>query len=197
MNVAPTTSRACRARVPWLTLITSPLLTALINFIDCLSLAHAGHGPTNYKQWFNATAPYKISYAVGYEPYLLISRRLMPLYDERFRGYGFDKVSFTDPVVNIPFSQTASNLQLPSMPASRSCYPCGNLEKTLIENVLLVFVQVMHIWQLDAQGFQFMGHPAAWVVHRPHTPSAGYQKAFTGPAYTQNHRVRAPYFLGL
>ncbi len=83
------------------------------------------------------------------------------------------------------------------MPASRSCYPCGNLEKTLTDNVLLVFVQVMHIWQLDAQGFQFMGHPAAWVVHRPHTPSAGYQKAFTGPAYTQNHRVRAPCFLGL
>lgn len=38
-------------------------------------------------------APYRISYSVGYEPYLLISRRLMPLYDERFRGYGFDKAS--------------------------------------------------------------------------------------------------------
>lgn len=47
----------------------------------------------------------------------------------------------------------------------------------------------MHIWQLNAQGFQLVGHPNAWVVHRPHTPSAGYLKAFTGPAYTQNHKV--------
>lgn len=51
-----------------------------------------GHKPTDYKQWFHATAPYPIHYQNGYEPYLLIDRRLMPLYDERFRGYGYDKV---------------------------------------------------------------------------------------------------------
>lgn len=48
----------------------------------------AGHKPTDYKQWFHATEPYPIQYQTGYEPYLLIDRRLMPLYDERFRGYG-------------------------------------------------------------------------------------------------------------
>jgi Glycosyl-transferase for dystroglycan len=48
----------------------------------------AGHKPTDYKQWFHAMAPYPIQYQTGYEPYLLIDRRLMPLYDERFRGYG-------------------------------------------------------------------------------------------------------------
>jgi Glycosyl-transferase for dystroglycan len=48
----------------------------------------AGHKPTDYKQWFHATAPYPIQYQHGYEPYLLTDRRLMPLYDERFRGYG-------------------------------------------------------------------------------------------------------------
>jgi len=32
-------------------------------------------------------------YKNGYEPYILISRRYMPWYDERFRGYGWDKVS--------------------------------------------------------------------------------------------------------
>ena len=31
-------------------------------------------------------------YKNGYEPYILISRRYMPWYDERFRGYGWDKV---------------------------------------------------------------------------------------------------------
>lgn len=50
-------------------------------------------------------------------------------------------------------------------------------------------VQVMHVWQLNAQGFQLVGHPGAWVVHRPHVPSAGYMKAFTGPRYTAMHKV--------
>lgn len=47
----------------------------------------------------------------------------------------------------------------------------------------------MHVWQLNAQGFQLVGHPGAWVVHRPHSPSAGYLKAFTGPRYTAQHQV--------
>jgi hypothetical protein len=49
--------------------------------------------------------------------------------------------------------------------------------------------KVMHVWQLNAQGFQLVGHPGAWVVHRPHSPSAGYLKAFTGPRYTAQHQV--------
>jgi hypothetical protein len=47
----------------------------------------------------------------------------------------------------------------------------------------------MHVWQLNAQGLQLVGHPGAWVVHRPHSPSAGYLKAFTGPRYTAQHQV--------
>lgn len=46
----------------------------------------------------------------------------------------------------------------------------------------------MHIWQLDAMGFQFIAHPEAWVVHRPHPPSAGYNRTFTGAAYTNKHK---------
>ena len=46
-------------------------------------------------------------------------------------------------------------------------------------------VQVMQIYQMDAMNFRFMGHPSAWVVHRPHAPSSGYNHTFTGEAYTQ------------
>ncbi len=28
----------------------------------------------------------------GYEPYVLVSRHFVPWYDERFRGYGKDKI---------------------------------------------------------------------------------------------------------
>ena len=46
-------------------------------------------------------------------------------------------------------------------------------------------MQVMQIYQMDAMNFRFMGHPSAWVVHRPHAPSSGYNHTFTGEAYTQ------------
>ena len=51
-----------------------------------------GHRSTNYKKWFTSSEPYPIKFKSGYEPYVLVNRRLMPWYDERFRGYGWDKV---------------------------------------------------------------------------------------------------------
>ena len=84
-----------------------------------------GHKQSHYRRWFTADSPYRIRrarlcavimccqqchphayrrrqhepgahrYKQGYEPYLLVSRRQMPWYDERFRGYGFDKVPTT------------------------------------------------------------------------------------------------------
>ena len=50
------------------------------------------HRSTNYKKWFASEVPYSIKFKSGYEPYVLVSRKHMPWYDERFRGYGWDKV---------------------------------------------------------------------------------------------------------
>jgi len=47
---------------------------------------------TNYKKWFSSAEPYAIKFKSGYEPYVLVARKIMPWYDERFRGYGWDKV---------------------------------------------------------------------------------------------------------
>ena len=49
-------------------------------------------------------------------------------------------------------------------------------------------VQVMQIYQMDAMNFHFVAHPNAWVVHRPHAPSSGYNHTFTGEAYTLKHK---------
>lgn len=57
-----------------------------------------GHRSTNYKKWFAAGEPYPIKFKSGYEPYVLVSRALMPWYDERFRGYGWDKVRAPSPM---------------------------------------------------------------------------------------------------
>eukprot|EP00890_Picochlorum_soloecismus_P000629 jgi/Picsp_1/1567/NSC_05045-R1_glycosyltransferase-like 1b len=118
-----------------------------------------GHGATNYSRWFSladaedekfassldldynsscSACGYEIEPEVGYEPFILMSRMHVPWFDERFRGYGWDKI--------------------------------------------------LHIYHLAKAGFKFVAHPSAWVVHRPHEPSAAYKKTFSGPAYTKKHR---------
>ena len=53
-------------------------------------------GPTNYPRWFTATEPYYVSLARNklnryYEPYMVGLKSLLPRFDERFRGYSFNK----------------------------------------------------------------------------------------------------------
>jgi glycosyltransferase-like protein LARGE len=52
-----------------------------------------GHGPTDAKRWMSADQPYQIQFQEYYEPYIIASRRWLPRLDERFRGYGMNKVS--------------------------------------------------------------------------------------------------------
>jgi hypothetical protein len=50
------------------------------------------HGPTNYQHWFKAKKPYLAHYHWIYEPYLvLLKTPQLPLFEERLKGYGFDK----------------------------------------------------------------------------------------------------------
>lgn len=51
-----------------------------------------GHGPDNFEAWVNASAPYRIRYRKGYEPYLLMKREFVPWFDERMRGYSRNKI---------------------------------------------------------------------------------------------------------
>ena len=52
----------------------------------------AGHSPTDFDRWMNASDPYFVAYEKGFEPYILVARQYVPWYDERFRGYGMDKI---------------------------------------------------------------------------------------------------------
>lgn len=51
-----------------------------------------GHEATNFWHWINASEPYEVQYQTGFEPYILMHRRYVPYYDERFRGYYWNKV---------------------------------------------------------------------------------------------------------
>ena len=52
----------------------------------------AGHRATDYKKWLTAVKPYRVRYEEGFEPYVLVARKFVPWYDERFVGYRKNKV---------------------------------------------------------------------------------------------------------
>merc|ERR1712071_446133 len=53
-----------------------------------------GHAPTNFPLWRTSTIPYKIKWEANFEPYVVV-RRDVVRYDQRFLGFGWNKVSHT------------------------------------------------------------------------------------------------------
>lgn len=53
-----------------------------------------GHAPTNYEIWRVSTKPYRVHWKPEYEPYIVAPKDIPP-YDERFVGFGWNKVSHT------------------------------------------------------------------------------------------------------
>ncbi|XP_029000299.1 xylosyl- and glucuronyltransferase LARGE2s isoform X2 [Betta splendens] len=91
-----------------------------------------GHAPTNYAKWRTATTPYKVEWEPDFEPYVVV-RRDCPEYDQRFVGFGWNKVS--------------------------------------------------HIMELDAQEYDLMVLPNAFVIHMPHAPSFDISKFRSSSSY--------------
>ncbi|XP_051793163.1 xylosyl- and glucuronyltransferase LARGE2s [Acanthochromis polyacanthus] len=91
-----------------------------------------GHAPTNYAKWRTATTPYKVDWEPDFEPYVVV-RRDCPEYDQRFVGFGWNKVS--------------------------------------------------HIMELDAQEYDLMVLPNAFMIHMPHAPSFDISKFRSSSSY--------------
>ncbi|XP_043961051.1 LARGE xylosyl- and glucuronyltransferase 2 [Gambusia affinis] len=91
-----------------------------------------GHAPTNYAKWRTATTPYKVEWESDFEPYVVV-RQDCPEYDQRFVGFGWNKVS--------------------------------------------------HIMELDAQEFDLMVLPNAFMIHMPHAPSFDISKFRSSSSY--------------
>nr|XP_042705144.1 LARGE xylosyl- and glucuronyltransferase 2 isoform X5 [Chrysemys picta bellii] len=84
-----------------------------------------GHAPTDYAKWRTATVPYRVEWQPDFEPYVVV-RRDCPQYDQRFVGFGWNKVS--------------------------------------------------HIMELDAQEYELLVLPNAFMIHMPHAPSFDISK---------------------
>ncbi|XP_069714242.1 xylosyl- and glucuronyltransferase LARGE2 [Phaenicophaeus curvirostris] len=84
-----------------------------------------GHAPTDYAKWRTATVPYRVAWQPDFEPYIVV-RRDCPNYDQRFVGFGWNKVS--------------------------------------------------HIMELDAQEYELLVLPNAFMIHMPHAPSFDISK---------------------
>jgi glycosyltransferase-like protein LARGE len=79
---------------------------ALLNSKESMALAYSSgimpsfyemenprdHGATNFSRWITATAPYEIVYERMFEPYVLVAKKYVPWFDERFIGYYRNKV---------------------------------------------------------------------------------------------------------
>ncbi|CAH1791490.1 unnamed protein product, partial [Owenia fusiformis] len=54
------------------------------------------HKATDYEFWFETSHSYEVTdYQIKYEPYVVLRKHSqLPLYDERFVGYGMNKVSY-------------------------------------------------------------------------------------------------------
>jgi len=53
----------------------------------------AGHIATDFIKWRSSTQPYGVSWSPHYEPYIVVRKEGLPLYDRRFVGFGWNKVA--------------------------------------------------------------------------------------------------------
>ena len=65
-----------------------------------------GHGPTNTSRWVRLSDPiiYKVKYEPKYEPFVILARSIAPWADERFVGYGGNKIAYINQLKGLGFT---------------------------------------------------------------------------------------------
>lgn len=118
-------------------------------------------------------------YEEGFEPYVIVSRKFVPWYDERFVGYRKNKVRGrggarqrgpgTRPAqeqrVRVLGCRCSSSLRGPGR-AQASSRPPFLLPRP--GPTPPPAPQVVHLLYLSTSGIQFVVHPRAFAVHSPH-----------------------------
>jgi Glycosyl-transferase for dystroglycan len=69
----------------------------LLNQLNCrlaTTYCMASQRAAKVDKWYKASSPYETRFTTDYEPYGICRRDRHPTYDERFVGYGFNKISW-------------------------------------------------------------------------------------------------------
>jgi len=83
----------------------------------------ADQAATNIPKWLAGDCSYPITSAQGFEPYVIVSRELIPKFDERFYSYGWNKVQWLRHLDHLGF-------QLEVLPNHFVIHPCREEEPT-------------------------------------------------------------------
>ncbi|KAG2447332.1 hypothetical protein HYH02_007661 [Chlamydomonas schloesseri] len=59
------------------------------------------HGPIDHKRWALAAEPYDVKWAQAFEPWGILARHRDPGYDERFRGWCYDKIQHVESLARL------------------------------------------------------------------------------------------------
>lgn len=71
-----------------------------------------GHKATDFDKWYTATEAYAVDYTPNFEPWYITKREHMFMYDARFRGYGWNKVTQVGVVNRSTFMCPSTALKL-------------------------------------------------------------------------------------
>jgi hypothetical protein len=143
-----------------------------------------GHSPTDFERWFNASLPYAVTYQENFEPYIIARRVGLPRYDERFRGYGMNKISYLYEVEIECARHNACSYVAHAIRISTFMH----LDQTV--GVKLTHAVVcMCAAQIAAAGKQFVVLPQVFLTAREHERSHSYERVF-GDNRDPGHAVR-------
>ena len=109
--ILPSFERSLATGEDWDDVISSDLISSKIQLINEMktkspvtiskkklySPFNAGHEPTDFPRWYNASDVYMVKYYIKYEPYYVVRKsETLPLFWEHFTGFGQSKLSWNE-----------------------------------------------------------------------------------------------------
>ena len=124
----------------------------------------AAHMPVGIQEWLQQDGiygPLDTAENLSFEPFVLGARLLLPLYDERFRGYGWDKTTHAAQLRRegftyhmLPHHFVVARYHQPTPTAIRMFHDTGDAPRDTLLRMRMEWLYNSFILQLDEPGYQ-------------------------------------------